>query len=92
MDEIAEFCDRILVLQDGRLAKDTTPAELFSDEQALIALGLDLPHSVKIKHLLAARGIHLKSPCLSPTALSMSLIEHLHREKLRTTEGDNSHA
>lgn len=85
MDEIAEFCDRILVMQDGRLVRDTTPTELFSDAETMEGLGLSLPHSIRIKHLLERRGIQLSSNCLSPTALSMSLQNYLNREKKAPT-------
>ncbi len=59
MDEIAEYCNRVVVLQDSRLLYDTTPRELFSDKEKISATGLELPHSVAIANALKERGIDL---------------------------------
>ncbi len=59
MDEIAEYCNRVVVLQDSRLLYDTTPRELFSDKEKISATGLELPHSVAIANALKERGMDL---------------------------------
>ncbi len=58
MDEIAEFCDRVLVMDNGRLIKDTTPKELFSTRD-IESIGLGLPHVVNIALMLKDRGYDL---------------------------------
>ncbi len=58
MDEIAEFCDRVLVMDNGSLIMDTTPKELFST-RAIENIGLGLPHVVNIALSLKERGYDL---------------------------------
>ena len=57
MDEIAEYCNRVIVLNNGKLLYDTTPRELFKDVKALEGTGLTPPHTAKIASILANNGI-----------------------------------
>lgn len=59
MDEIAEFCDRVIVLNDRFLVHSTTPEKLFSDPTSLEGTGLRFPHVVRIKSNLAEKGINI---------------------------------
>ncbi|MBQ8178372.1 MAG: energy-coupling factor transporter ATPase [Clostridia bacterium] len=65
MDEIAEYCNRVIVLNDSKLLYDTTPRELFSDKEKLSLTGLEVPHAVRVKNLLEARGIVLQGTPLT---------------------------
>ncbi|PTM24692.1 energy-coupling factor ABC transporter ATP-binding protein [Lactobacillus sp. PFC-70] len=56
IDEAAS-ADRILVLDDGRLIEEATPATIFARGTALIQTGLDVPFTVKLAAELRARGI-----------------------------------
>ncbi len=58
MDEIAEFSQRVLVMNNGKLLYDTTPSELFY-RLDVEALGLSLPHTVRIVKLLKEKNIIL---------------------------------
>ncbi len=66
MDEIAEYCNRVIVLNDSKLLYDTTPRELFGDKEKLSATGLEVPHAVKVKNLLEERGLVLNGTPLTP--------------------------
>ena len=56
IDEAAS-ADRILVLDDGRLIEEATPATIFAWGTALVQTGLDVPFTVKLAAELRARGI-----------------------------------
>lgn len=43
MEELARFCQRLVVLADGRVVMTGTPAEVFSRAEELHALGLGVP-------------------------------------------------
>lgn len=75
MDEIAEFCQRVLVLGGGKLLYDTTPEELFYTCD-VEKLGLTLPHAVRIVKGLEERGIYLPR-VLTEEALSKALVDYL---------------
>lgn len=75
MDEIAEFCQRVLVLGGGKLLHDTTPEELFYNHD-VESLGLTLPHAVRVVKLLEKRGVVLPR-ALTEKQLSEALIASL---------------
>ncbi len=68
MDEIAEYCDRVIVLSDGKLLYDTTPTQLFYEED-LTPLHLQPPHAVRIVRLLEEKGIKLPLSILTEDQL-----------------------
>lgn len=74
MDEIAEFTQRVLVMKEGRLVFDTTPHDLFYNED-VESLGLTLPHAVRIVKLLKDQGIDLPE-VLTERDLSEELIKY----------------
>ncbi len=45
----AEQADRIIVLKDGRILCDRTPAELFSDREMIDRAGLEMPPAIEIR-------------------------------------------
>ena len=55
MDTAAQ-CDRLFVLEQGRIAMEGTPSEIFSRPEELRRLGLDLPESAQIALLLRNAG------------------------------------
>ena len=65
MDEAAR-ADRIIVLDDGRILRDGTPEEIFSDPEPLIAAGLDVPQSASLIHRLRKQGIELSGKIGTP--------------------------
>ena len=49
MDECID-ADRLIVMSDGRIADDGTPAEVFSHVDQIKAAGLDVPETVQLLH------------------------------------------
>lgn len=60
MEDIAQFADRILVMNKGGLAIDGTPSEVFSRGDELSDMGLDLPQVTKICNNLIKAGYPVK--------------------------------
>lgn len=48
MNDVANFCDKVLVMDKGKLWMNGTPAEVFSNGEELEAIGLDLPDVTKL--------------------------------------------
>ena len=59
MDDAARFCDRLIVLNHGRVAFDAAPGEVFRHEAELRSMGLDVPECVKLVRALRERGMDL---------------------------------
>lgn len=74
MDEIAEYCDRVLVLNDGKLIFDGTPKDFFHNPLNLADTGLKIPHTVEIRELLKNKGVSLSSDCLNVFDLTEAIV------------------
>ena len=53
---LAEFCDRIIVLDNGSVALDGTPHDVFGHSDELRAIGVDSPRTARISNSLASLG------------------------------------
>lgn len=60
MDDAARLCNRLVVLNHGRVAFDAPPGEVFRHEEELRDMGLDVPECVKLVKALRARGMHIE--------------------------------
>ena len=72
MNEAAK-ADRVIVLDDGRVLMDGTPAEIFAHPDLLRRAGLDVPQCSALVEELKKMGIELKGDCYS-TKLCADLI------------------
>ena len=59
MDDAAKIAGRLIVFHEGSVAMDGTPEEVFSRQQELVGMGLDVPQSAAIADALRARGVKL---------------------------------
>ena len=83
---LCEHCDRIVVMDRGRVAFDGTPRAVFSHGRELRALGVDSPRVARISNSLAEHGIvRPGTPCLS-VAEARDLVAGLVR--MRATAGE----
>ena len=64
MDE-AVGADRVIVLNEGHVAMDGTPKEVFARAEELSALGMHLPKVTELANELAAEGLPLPTPILT---------------------------
>ena len=65
MDE-AVRADRVIVIDDGKVILDGTPAEIFKHDKILRECGLDLPLCADLLLRLRARGIMLEGEINTP--------------------------
>ena len=59
MDDLARFCNRIIVLNQGQIVLEGTPEQVFSHEGELHAIGLDIPTAQRMANNLRAHGVRL---------------------------------
>ncbi len=60
MSEVARLTDRLLVLNEGGIAFDGTPQEVFSHAQQLVDMGLDIPDITRVFLRLRELGMDVK--------------------------------
>jgi energy-coupling factor transport system ATP-binding protein len=59
MEDMAKYCDRIVVMCAGRIVMDGTPSEVFERSSELLAIGLDIPQITRVAASLADRGVDI---------------------------------
>lgn len=76
MEDVAELCARVIVLDHGKLRMSGTPAEVFAPENAeeLRRINLDVPRATKFAIELAQRGVRLPGSILTERQLVDALV------------------
>lgn len=72
MGEAALF-DRVIVLDEGRVVLDGTPAKVFGHVDRLREIGLDVPLAASLAHRLRRRGIPLEGDVLTEADLRKAI-------------------
>lgn len=83
MEEIAATVSRLIVINQGRIAMNGTPKEVFSRAEELISMGLDVPQVTSVFLRLRALGV--------PVDPSVYTIEQA-REAILALRGGPKHA
>lgn len=77
MEEIAELASRVIVMHQGEIVIDDTPVKVFSQEQELHKLSLDLPQITEILHRLDEKGLKVNTDLFSISEASAEIIKAL---------------
>ena len=59
MEDMARFCDRLLVMSQGRILMEGDCEEVFARSDELMKVGLDIPQVTKLMLMLREQGIEL---------------------------------
>ncbi len=82
MEDMARYCDKILVMSKGKPYLYGTPAEIFSDPERIEAVGLGVPRVTKLIHKLAEMGYDVDT--------SVYTVDGAEKEILRLLGGDGN--
>ena len=74
MEDVAKYVDRIVVLNQGRIAMDDAPAKVFKRAAELEAIGLDVPDVTKLFMRLKAEGINVRTDIFTMEAAEKELM------------------
>ncbi|MEG2711298.1 MAG: ATP-binding cassette domain-containing protein, partial [Clostridia bacterium] len=80
MNDVAQLCSRVLVMNKGTLAMDGTPGEVFQNGKALTEMGLGLPRAAQLANALAQAGFPMPS--------GLWRLEDVERAIVRGIKGD----
>ena len=75
--EEAVSADKIFVMDGGKIVASGTPEEIFADREKLLALGLDVPLTVKIADALGKKGLKINGDVLTKEGLAEGICESL---------------
>ncbi len=82
MEDMAYYCDNVVVMNHARVFKTGTVEEIFSDSDSLSEIGLDVPVVARIASKLRKRGIDLSGCLYTVDGVKNAIIDYIGREKL----------
>ncbi len=74
----AEHADRVIVMNDGVVAMDGTPRDIFSRVEELRSLGLAAPDTVELLHRLNGHGMSLPLTAITVDECARAIFQALH--------------
>ncbi len=76
INEITQYCTRLVVFNNAKVAFDLPVNELFNHSEELLAMGLDMPLAVKVNNHLKANGIKLEGDIITPQDLISAIVKY----------------
>ena len=77
MEDMAYYCDNVVVMSDSRVYRSGGVDEIFSSAEELEKIGLDVPVIAKIAARLKTSGIDLKGKLYTVEGVKSAIIEYL---------------
>jgi len=82
MDEVAEICDRVLVMNKGKIELFDTVKNVFSDSSKLFSLGLGVPQITRVMLSLKERGIPVRTDIFSVEEAKNEIVGLLKKRRM----------
>ena len=79
MEDVAEYVNRIIVMNHGSVMYDGTPREVFSHYKELEEVGLAAPQVTYIMHELKDRGLDVDTDATTIEEAAETVLKALHR-------------
>ncbi len=76
MEEVP-FCDRVIVMNHGKVVGDDTPIHIFSNEKLLKECSLDIPEAIRLSNKLKDAGIKLSEKAIFTEQIAEELCQLL---------------
>ena len=81
MEDMAYYCDNVVVMNKSKVFKTGTVDEIFSSADELSEIGLDVPEIAKISSSLKKHGIELSGCLYTVEGVKNAIIEYIGRMK-----------
>lgn len=82
MEDVANYVQRIVVVNDGQIAFDDTPRNVFQHYKELEAIGLSAPQVTYIAHALRERGLMVDESVTTVEEAKISILAALHAREM----------
>ena len=74
MDDMARLASRLIVMSEGKIVAEGSPREIFTREDMMTSIGLDVPDAARLCARLRAAGYDLPSDLFRPEELKEQLL------------------
>ena len=79
MDDVSKMCDRIIVMNKGRIALDGTAEVVFKESELLESIHLGVPAASKLREKLNEKGMNIPDSVYTIEGLKTAIIQRLKR-------------
>ena len=79
MEDVAEYADRVVVMNQGQIVLDGKPRRIFHYEKELQQIGLGVPQAAQLVHRLAERGAGIEQDCLTADESAAAILRWLEK-------------
>ena len=77
MEDMAHYCDNVVVMNSSRVFRTGTVEEIFSEADALISVGLDVPMISRVAGELTKRGINLRGELYTVEGVKAAILDYV---------------
>ena len=77
MEDMAHYCDNVVVMNSAKVYRTGTVNEIFSEADALISVGLDVPMISRVAAELRHRGINLSGELYTIEGVKNAILDYL---------------
>jgi energy-coupling factor transport system ATP-binding protein len=77
MEDVAEYADRVVVMNQGQIVLDGRPRRVFHYEKELQQIGLGVPQATQLAHCLMERGADITQDCLTAEECAAAVLKWL---------------
>lgn len=77
MEDMAHYCDNVVVMNSAKVYRTGTVKEIFSEADALISVGLDVPMISRVADELIKRGINLSGELYTVEGVKAAILEYV---------------
>lgn len=81
MEDMAHYCDNVVVMNSAKIYRIGTVKEIFSEADALLCVGLDVPMISRVAAELKKRGISLDGELYTVDGVKAAILEYLKEGK-----------
>ena len=81
MEDMAYYCDNVIVMNQAKVYKSGSVDEIFSDSDSLSSIGLDVPAIAKIASNLRKSGIKLEGKLYTVDGVRDAIVKYIGRMK-----------
>lgn len=79
MEDMAYYCDNVVVMNEGKVYREGTVSEIFSMADDLLGVGLDIPMVSRIASELEKRGISLSGELYTVDGVYKAIMKYIGR-------------
>jgi energy-coupling factor transport system ATP-binding protein len=77
MEDMAYYCDNVVVMYKGKIYKEGAVDEVFSDSASMSSIGLDVPVVAKIAASLKKSGIDLDGKLYTVEGVKNAILKYI---------------